>query len=108
MKTRPWKSAQDGREGITFYCPGCGGPHSVTTAGPGAWGYNGDPERPSLSPSVLVNYGFRAGDKRCHSYVGLYDAKPGEIMFLTDCTHHLAGRTVPLPEWPTAPEGEPA
>ena len=34
--------------------------------------------------------------KRCHSYV-----KDGQIQFLNDCSHVLAGQTVDLPELPT-------
>jgi hypothetical protein len=36
-----------------------------------------------------VNYTSRP---RCHSWV-----KNGEIQFLSDCDHALAGQTVPLP-----------
>lgn len=31
----------------------------------------------------------------CHSFV-----RAGRIEFLGDCTHALAGQTVPLPPWP--------
>lgn len=32
--------------------------------------------------------------KRCHSFV-----VDGQMQFLGDCTHALAGQTVPIPEW---------
>ncbi len=84
--------------------------------GAGAWGYNGNPEAPTFTPSVLVrgghygpghddghcwcNYEARTGQKpdfkckQCHSFV-----TEGQIQFLSDCSHELAGQTVPLPEY---------
>ncbi len=69
-----------------FHCPGCGCAHGVDTG----WSYNGDAARPTISPSVLVT----TVGARCHSFV-----RDGAIEFLSDCTHALAGRTVPLPPW---------
>lgn len=93
--------------GLLFWCPGCDGGHQVMVGdGPGPrWGYNGDPEKPTFTPSVLVTYnGADAGEDRgdgycappavCHSFV-----TDGRILFLSDCTHHLAGQTVDIPEW---------
>lgn len=39
--------------------------------------------------------GFRAPPAVCHSFI-----RDGQIQFLSDCTHALAGQTVPLPAWP--------
>jgi Family of unknown function (DUF6527) len=93
--------------GIRFNCPGCLEPHGIPTSdgdsphirGRG-WQFNGDLERPTLSPSILVHghqdgspeYGIRK-TPRCHSYV-----KDGRIRFLDDCEHELRGQTVELPE----------
>lgn len=71
------------------------------------WGFNGDFEKPTFSPSVKVTgkrritdeeYDrIRAGEKIdipdmcCHSFV-----RDGQIEFLSDCTHEFAGKTVPL------------
>lgn len=89
--------------------------------GPGPrWGWNGDAERPVFTPSVLVEHDRweppvtpenferwmaapwqRAKvQHRCHSFVGCNGAQPGQIVFLGDCTHPLAGQTVDLPDWP--------
>lgn len=82
------------------------------------WGFNGDLERPTLTPSILMKRGHycnadgkpgncacdfqqRFPDEApwrwpcmlCHSFV-----KDGRIEFLPDCTHPLAGKTVDLPE----------
>lgn len=89
------------REGLTFRCAGCDMNHTVTVSGPGAWQWNGDIQRPVLSPSVLVT--MPRGDEThiCHSFVGCNGAQPGEIIYLGDCTHALAGTAQPLPEWET-------
>lgn len=104
--------------GISFWCPGCNDPHHITT-GANGWAWNGDAERPVCSPSVLVT-GLRvvrdeqgrwnggwvldaAGEpvpERCHSFIGCQGAQPGQIVFLRDSTHHLAGKTFELADWP--------
>lgn len=84
--------------GLTFFCPGCDQCHSVNTSARVTWDYNGDADNPTLSPSILVRMPRPGHQDVCHSYV-----RNGAIEFLNDCTHVLAGRTVPLPEWPYAP-----
>jgi hypothetical protein len=94
---------------VHFYCPGCDDVHGISH-GPGHWTWNGDLDRPTFSPSVLVsgtqwkpdagfhkpNHHVAPGERTvCHSFV-----TDGRIQFLGDCTHILAGQTVDLPEWP--------
>lgn len=89
---------------LIFRCPGCARPHRVNVGdGPGPrWGWNGNAERPTFTPSVLVRYdGADAGRDGappavCHSFV-----TDGNIQFLADCTHALAGQTMPLGSWDT-------
>ena len=38
-------------------------------------------------------------DVLCHSYVGINGAKPGQIIYLNDSQHYLAGKVVDLPEF---------
>lgn len=79
-----------------FRCPGCGNAHFTTDT----WTWNGDLVKPTFAPSILVEgHRFKrdgSGSEafRCHSYV-----VDGQIQFLGDCTHALAGKTVPLPAW---------
>jgi len=85
--------------GYQFRCPGCGTKHWVRTlpylpneeGGP-VWKFNGDEAAPTFAPSVLCDpaWGYK---HRCHSFV-----RDGRIQFLGDCTHELAGKTVPLPD----------
>ena len=87
-----------------FFCPGCGCGHMIDSK---RWTWNGDRQSPTISPSILVTgtkpvtdeeaARIMAGEKfepvktRCHSFV-----RNGNIEFLSDCTHNLAGKTVPL------------
>jgi hypothetical protein len=98
--------------GVQFICPACGGPmtlptqHTPVEIHAPRWDWNGDLDAPVLSPSIKT-HGARTADGEgwaanaiCHSYIGCNGAAPGEITFLSDCTHALAGKTVPLPEIP--------
>lgn len=105
------RSVEGGK--VAFWCPGCNEAHAIgvgTGDGP-RWGYNGNPDAPTFTPSVLVR-GFQKGRDEhgkwngewvrgpdgkalpgvCHSFV-----TDGKIQFLGDCTHALANQTVPLP-----------
>lgn len=84
-----------------FFCPGCQCGHGVWTTHPNGmtgatWEWNGSMEKPTFSPSILIE-GVRAATGvpyRCHSFV-----RDGKIQFLGDCTHKLANQTVDLPEF---------
>jgi len=82
---------------LVFRCPGCDTWHTVRVQAPHNWTWNGDLERPTLSPSVFVNAPGNPHrhptEPSCHSFV-----TDGRIQFLGDCTHALAGQTVDLPE----------
>lgn len=79
------KRSEDGL--TTFWCPGCAERHAINDS----WTITGTPDNPTFSPSVLVHPSGNV--KRCHSFV-----RDGQIEFLDDCEHELAGRTVPLPD----------
>lgn len=95
-----------------FYCEGCEGVHGVDNT----WTFNGDYEKPTFSPSILVkstkltetgladyeewcNAGYPNRNGKpldnvptvCHSFV-----TDGKIQYLSDCTHELAGQAVEL------------
>lgn len=100
---------------LTFTCPGCKDTHTFRV-GNGGWSFNGDVDRPTVSPSLLVTTGhyceranadgcwctYNAENPenpapfkcyRCHSFI-----RDGRIEFCGDSTHDLAGQTVALPE----------
>jgi len=105
----------NGVEYASFECPACGNNHApVVSRPPGSvgptWGWNGDVERPTFTPSLLVRGtvpltqaqldAYDRGEglptpipRVCHSFI-----RDGRIEFLSDCTHALAGQTVDLPE----------
>lgn len=74
--------------GYVVFCPGCEQGHLFDAR----WKFNGDLERPTFTPSMLVNGSRTTKAPRCHSYV-----TDGRIQFLGDCDHALAGQTVDLP-----------
>ena len=105
---------------VGFWCPGCNHMHVVgISTGVCDWGFNGNYDRPTFTPSVKVTgRDFTAAGRAayeewcarghpklpsgtsppfesratcCHSFV-----RDGQIQFLGDCTHALAGKTVPL------------
>lgn len=104
---------------VAFRCPGCEETHVLPVSGERAWYWNGSMESPTFAPSILARHGHyvpghesepcwctynaahpddpdKFGCGICHSYV-----TEGRIQFLGDCTHKLAGQTVPIPEWDT-------
>lgn len=109
MRARVWKNL------VTVICPACrdleiargytdpkdggvAGEHAVPFGGEHGWSFDGNLERPTLSPSLLLTYTFGDGRAQyvCHSFV-----RDGRIQFLGDCTHELRGQTVDLPELPS-------
>lgn len=92
-KAKLYKSQDGQTEQVWICCPGCNCQHGFTIKQPGfvPWTFNGDFEKPTFSPSMLV---FASNPEiRCHSYV-----KDGKIQFLSDCFHQLKNKTVDLPD----------
>lgn len=94
--------------------------HRIVTKGPAPWTWNGDVNAPVFNPSVLYTAEkwvppvtprnleqWRQSPWQqtkisfvCHTFVGCNGAKPGEVIFLRDCTHQLAGTVQPFPDLP--------
>ena len=86
---------------VMFNCPGCGTFHGAATKRPNGsgamWSWNGSIESPTLNPSLLVKWMKNDGvsvENMCHSFI-----RDGMIEFLSDSTHELSGKTVPIPTW---------
>ena len=94
----------------TFFCPGCQCGHYFRTApspsdspfagNQAIWTWDGDEQRPTVSPSILVRYGGPdagvggAPPQCCHFFV-----RAGNIEYLSDCTHAFAGKIIPMEPW---------
>jgi len=89
-------------ECLAFVCPGCqsASPHGTglhmlpvnTTLKSPAWQWDGNLEKPTISPSIMTG---RGSEHQCHSFL-----QGGVFNFLSDCTHEFAGQNVPLPDLP--------
>lgn len=90
----------DGVGYLSLHCPGCGCAHTITVALPDGppsgtvWEWDGNLQRPTISPSILTWWTAGREDRRCHSFV-----RDGIWEYLTDSTHPLAGQHVPVPAW---------
>lgn len=82
--------------GYSHWCPGCKRLHMIATKqeeeNSVVWTFNGDVEKPSFSPSVIVE---KDGKTVCH-----YVLINGVLVYCADCTHELASKTIPLPVLP--------
>lgn len=106
-----------------FFCPACGHAHAIWVAKPNRkqaqWTFNGNHNKPTFRPSLKLEYvmrpekdpstgDFRRGpdgkylvdekgrllgakDAVCHLFI-----TDGTIQYCPDCTHALAGKTVPM------------
>jgi hypothetical protein len=63
---------------------------SKTREGTHCWSWNGDVEKPTIRPSILND--FRPHDSLVN-HIWITD---GQVIFLGDCSHELAGQTLDL------------
>ena len=82
---------------IGWQCPGCETLHRIFVNKAGSWTWDKSVDSPTFSPSALTRWTDGREEHSinhvCHCFV-----KAGMIQFLGDCTHKLAGQTVPIPE----------
>lgn len=87
----------NGKKSFHMRCPGCADVHVVNES----WEFNGDTVKPSFSPSILVTRTptiiVEGGPvaTRCHSFL-----TDGVWNYLGDCSHDMAGQSVPAVPWP--------
>jgi hypothetical protein len=98
--------------GYVVYCPGCKENHFYDSR----WNFNGNFDFPTFTPSYLRRSGHympeHKGDCWCTYSERFPDEEPipdsmkcmvchsfltdGKLQFLSDCTHHLARKTIDL------------
>lgn len=94
---------------IMVWCPGCeernperrrGGLNMLPVSGSDekrpVWTWNGNLVEVTLSPSILTHHKAIDVNFVCHSFL-----TDGVWKFLEDCTHDLAGHSVPMVPLPT-------
>ena len=88
VERRPGQDYTD----YTFWCAACKCGHwfRVGDAPVQAkwWTFNGNTEKPTVTPSIRVT---SHPITCCHLFI-----TDGQIQYLADCTHELAGKTVPM------------
>jgi hypothetical protein len=130
MKVKGVNNKDGERIGYSFKCPGCKDRHVIHTGPDTAhpiWGFNGDVNKPTFTPSLLTRCGhFVPGHENEPCWCTFYKDSPeaakadkafrcyichsiitdGRIQFLDDCTHLLAGQTIELPDLEEVKESE--
>lgn len=71
----------------TFYCPGCKCSHFVDYR----WTITGSEDKPTVNPSILVNWNWIGVPIRCHLFI-----RDGQIQYLSDSTHEYSGKTIDM------------
>jgi hypothetical protein len=109
----------DGHPDLMFWCPACKCGHGVWTSQPNGhtgavWTFDGNFEAPTISPSILICVKMAVPpvtpenldewklkpwpqtetEKRCHTVISV-----GIINYCSDCTHELAGKSIPMEEF---------
>jgi hypothetical protein len=95
--------------GFVHWCPACEEMHVL----PDSWRFDGDLENPSFFPSFKheglkrefadgkwTGQWIRDAGGNTIPFICHYNLVSGQLQFCNDCTHVLAGKTVPLPPLP--------
>ena len=84
----------EGGAQVFFFCVGCDEYHAFQVDAPSGpnWTWNSDEEKPTVSPSLLVNATLHP-ERRCHLFV-----RNGQIQYLADCWHEFKSQTVDMVE----------
>ena len=91
----------NGQKSALLYMPGLPMHVQINLTGPHpVWGWNGNTQHPTFSPSILTRIPWGPERKEIVNHVFIRD---GLISYLSDCTHEFAGKGMALPtleEWP--------
>ena len=74
-----------------FWDVGLQQPNAFYIRGDRGWAWNGDFDKPTVTPSVLLTI----ENERSHLFI-----RDGKIQYLSDCTHELAGKTIEMVDFP--------
>jgi len=78
---------------LEFWCTGCGAYHSVPLVGDDPWFFDGDYERPTILPSLVLHRVTETGKvvNTCHLCL-----TGGILYYLSDSEHRMRGQNIPL------------
>lgn len=94
-KRKLFRHTHEGKESYFFYCPGCKCGHHYEVP---RWTFNGNVEKPSFSPSLLMfTTRVETGERKTECHLFLTD---GRITYCGDCPHPLSGKTIEMVEFP--------
>lgn len=88
--TRPLLQPLPDGAGYLWWCSGCKALHPVYL-GQGQRTFDGNLDKPTFTPSIYFPRDMLAPGVTCHCFI-----RAGMIEYCGDCTHELAGQTVPL------------
>lgn len=93
MKIHETTDARTGERSWWWWCEGCRSLHRFDDR----WTFDGNLEHPTFSPSLLTQWeeGEEHRPCRCHVFI-----TAGQVQYLGDCTHDLAGQTLPIADMP--------
>ena len=84
-----------------LYMPGLPMHVQINLTGPyPVWGWNGDKQHPTFSPSILTRIPWGPERREIVNHVFI---REGQISYLSDCTHEYVEKTMQLPalkDWP--------
>lgn len=86
---------QDNGRWYLIWCPGCGHGHTIPTP---RWGFNGNHDKPTFTPSLLI-FTEAPDTKKRHTHCHL-NVTDGRIVYHGDSPHAFKGQTIDLPGIP--------
>jgi hypothetical protein len=92
------------KNALYFECPAqnCGNVR-VPLDGEPHWNWNGSLDKPTITPSVKIQWDFGEEPNRTHN-ICHFNVIDGVLHFCADCTHELKGQKIPMPD--VAPDFE--
>ena len=89
-----FKHTHEGNDNYFFYCPGCKCGHGYEVP---RWTFNGNTEKPSFSPSLLMFHTRLSGERKTECHLFLTD---GKLNYCSDSPHQYAGQTIDMVDFP--------
>jgi hypothetical protein len=101
MKVHKLEQPNEDCPSHSFWCPACGCAHAVWTTGRVKWTFNGDLDKATFEPSLMISGGGSFNED------GVWRLKPachvvvtnGILNYQLDSGHKLAGQSIPMEDF---------